>query len=153
MDIYLDTCSLCRPFDDQSKLRIKIETEAVQFIFEQIKKKKVKWIASEVLEFEINQINNLEKRIKILSFLKIANSKIKYSDKIEEKGIQIEKKGFNLLDALHISCSISSSAKYFITTVFRLKRRDLIYLTHYIFLVAFLRVLSILLQLIMKYLD
>ena len=67
MDIYLDTCSLCRPFDDQSKLRIKIETEAVQFIFEQIKKKKVKWIASEVLEFEINQINNLEKRIKILS--------------------------------------------------------------------------------------
>ena len=116
MDIYLDTCSLCRPFDDQSKLRIKIETEAVQFIFEQIKKKKVKWIASEVLEFEINQINNLEKRIKILSFLKFANSKIKYSDKIEEKALQIEKKGFNLLDALHISCSISSSAKYFITT-------------------------------------
>jgi hypothetical protein len=41
MDIYLDTCSLCRPFDDQSKLRIKIETEAVQFIFEQIKKRKL----------------------------------------------------------------------------------------------------------------
>lgn len=97
MDIYLDTCSLCRPFDNQNNLRIKIETEAVQFIFEQIKKKKMKWIASEVLEFEINQINNLEKRIKILSFLKFANSKIKYSDKIEEKALQIEKKGFNLL--------------------------------------------------------
>lgn len=116
MDIYLDTCSLCRPFDNQNNLRIKIETEAVQFIFEQIKKKKMKWIASEVLEFEINQINILEKRIKVLSFLKFADSKIKYSDKIEDIAVKIEKKGFNLLDALHISSSISSSAKYFITT-------------------------------------
>jgi hypothetical protein len=31
-------------------------------------------------------------------------------------------KGFNLLDALHISCSISSSAKYFITTDYEILR-------------------------------
>jgi len=122
MYIYLDTCSLCRPFDNQNNLRIKIETEAVQFIFEKIKLKKVKWIASEVLELEINQINNLEKRIKVLSFLKFANSKIKYSDRIEEKGVLIEKKGFNLLDAMHISSSLSSEAKYFITTDYEILR-------------------------------
>jgi len=30
--IYLDVCTLCRPFDDQSFLRIRLETDAVNLI-------------------------------------------------------------------------------------------------------------------------
>jgi len=30
--IYPDVCALCRPFDDQSYLRIRMETEAVNLI-------------------------------------------------------------------------------------------------------------------------
>ncbi|MDF2953368.1 MAG: hypothetical protein OD816_000613 [Thermodesulfobacterium sp.] len=30
--IYLDVCALCRPFDDQSYLRIRMETEAINLI-------------------------------------------------------------------------------------------------------------------------
>ena len=32
MRIYLDNCCLNRPFDDQSKMRIRLEAEAVLFI-------------------------------------------------------------------------------------------------------------------------
>ncbi|MCL4321813.1 MAG: hypothetical protein M0016_00195 [Deltaproteobacteria bacterium] len=29
--IYIDVCALCRPFDDQSLLRIRLETETVKW--------------------------------------------------------------------------------------------------------------------------
>jgi hypothetical protein len=34
--IYLDVCALCRPYDDQSYMRINLETIAVQLIFSAI---------------------------------------------------------------------------------------------------------------------
>ena len=34
--IYLDVCALCRPYDDQSYMRINFETIAVQLIFSAI---------------------------------------------------------------------------------------------------------------------
>ncbi len=37
--IYLDVCSLCRPFDDQSYTRIRLETEAVNLILSRVKSK------------------------------------------------------------------------------------------------------------------
>jgi len=36
MRIYLDNCSFNRPFDDQSSMRIKLETEAKLFVQEKI---------------------------------------------------------------------------------------------------------------------
>lgn len=36
MRIYMDNCCLNRPFDDQSKIRIRLESEAVLFIQEKI---------------------------------------------------------------------------------------------------------------------
>ena len=41
--VYLDVCALCRPFDDQSYLRIKMETEAVNLILAKVKKVSIKW--------------------------------------------------------------------------------------------------------------
>lgn len=35
--IYLDVCALSRPFDDQTFLRIRLETEAVNLILSKIK--------------------------------------------------------------------------------------------------------------------
>jgi hypothetical protein len=35
--IYLDVCALCRPFDDQAQIRIRLETEAVQLILSYVK--------------------------------------------------------------------------------------------------------------------
>jgi hypothetical protein len=34
--VYLDVCSLCRPFDDQKYSRIRLETEAVNLIFAKV---------------------------------------------------------------------------------------------------------------------
>jgi len=46
--IYLDVCVLCRPFDNQQYLRIKMEMEAVNLILSNVKKGKYKLIVSPV---------------------------------------------------------------------------------------------------------
>ena len=41
MYIYLDNCCFNRPFDDQSSIRIKLETDAKLYIQEQIRHQKL----------------------------------------------------------------------------------------------------------------
>jgi hypothetical protein len=64
--VYLDACSLCRPFDDQRYLRIRLETEAVNLILSKIKEGKYKMLVSPVHIKEIEAIENNFERIEIL---------------------------------------------------------------------------------------
>ena len=53
MRIYLDTCSLQRPLDDQWPLRNRLEAEAVLSILDLVKAGHFELMASDVLIFEI----------------------------------------------------------------------------------------------------
>ncbi len=55
MKIYLDTCCLNRPFDDQSQERIRLETEAVMIILARLSRKEWIWLGSQALEIEIDR--------------------------------------------------------------------------------------------------
>ena len=35
--IYIDVCALCRPFDEQEYMRIRLETEAVNLILSKVR--------------------------------------------------------------------------------------------------------------------
>jgi hypothetical protein len=48
MKIYLDTCCLNRPFDDQNQPRIRLESEAVTLILEKTHQREWEWVGSEV---------------------------------------------------------------------------------------------------------
>jgi len=37
--LYLDVCTLCRPFDDQNMMRIRLETDAFYLILRNIQNK------------------------------------------------------------------------------------------------------------------
>lgn len=41
MTIYLDTCAIQRPFDDQTQLRIALESEAVLALIEHVENGKI----------------------------------------------------------------------------------------------------------------
>ncbi len=56
--IYLDTCSIQRPLDSKSQLRIALEAEAVLGIMSLVEANKVNLISSEILLFEINRNSN-----------------------------------------------------------------------------------------------
>jgi hypothetical protein len=64
MKIYLDTCCYNRPYDDQTQERIHLEGEAVLAIINRRKQSNDEIIGSPVLDFEIGQIENMEKQEK-----------------------------------------------------------------------------------------
>ena len=49
--LYLDNCCFNRPFDDQSQLSVRLETEAILFIQHEIKEVKVDLAWSSILDF------------------------------------------------------------------------------------------------------
>ena len=64
-------CALSRPFDDQSFLRIRLETEAVNLILSKIKKGNYRLIVSPVHFKEIEAISEARERIELQTLLEI----------------------------------------------------------------------------------
>lgn len=58
MKIYLDNCCYNRPYDDQSQLRISLETQAKLYVQDLIKRGKVDLVSSYIL-FKTDEIQLL----------------------------------------------------------------------------------------------
>ena len=67
--IYLDVCALCRPYDDQSYMRIKLETIAVQLIFFAIDQNMYDLVYSSVHVKEISAISDQIERFELYHLL------------------------------------------------------------------------------------
>ena len=118
--IYLDTCCLNRPFDDQTQERIRLESEAVLAILSRIEKGNWNWVGSEVLMDEIEQTPDTQKlsRTKLLSGFIQENVEI--GEKETKRAKELQKEGFQLFDALHIACAEGAKADVFLSTDDRL---------------------------------
>jgi len=113
--VYLDSCSYNRPFDDQTQLRISLETQAKLFIQSLIKNNRIDLIYSYVCFYE-NYMNPFEnKKLSIFEFSRNAKYYVIENDDILVKADMIMSKGIKPLDALHLSCAINAEADYFIT--------------------------------------
>ncbi len=104
MKIYLDNCCFNRPFDDQSQIRIKLESEAKLEIQEEIRAGKVHLIWSYILDYENNKNPYQERKERIKGWKKYAIQDI------------LNKKGLPKIDSLHIACAIFAKCEYFLTT-------------------------------------
>jgi hypothetical protein len=62
MKVYLDTCSIQRPLDDQTQIHIRLESEAVLGIIALIESRQLELLSSEVLPFESQRNTNLSRR-------------------------------------------------------------------------------------------
>lgn len=69
-NLYLDVCSLCRQYDDQSYVRIVLETIAVHLIFSAIERNDYSLVYSPVHIKEISAITNKIERIELFHLLK-----------------------------------------------------------------------------------
>ncbi len=118
--IYLDTCCLNRPFDDQTQERVRLESEAVLAILSRIEKGEWEWIGSEVLSDEIEQIPDVQKlsRTKLLSGFIRQNVEIGEAE--TERAKELQKEGFQVFDALHIACAETAKVDAFLSTDDRL---------------------------------
>ena len=111
--IYLDVCALCRPFDDQSYLRIKLETEAVNLIIAKIKEGIYNFVVSPVHFKEIKAITEEIEQIHLLSFLDKYGIKVKINPKeAMKRAEELLKLKFGIADAAHVAFSEIAGAEF-----------------------------------------
>ncbi len=122
MQIYLDTCCLSRFFNDQTQTRIRSETEAFAEIISGFILMDWKWIASEVLIYEVNQNKDSDQRAYIKNLLTYAHKIVPVVPE-RLRGKQIALLGFQRRDALHIACAESGESDVLLTTDDRMLKR------------------------------
>ena len=114
--LYLDNCCFNRPFDDQSQIRIRLETEAKLKIQEEIRAGRFHLIWSYILDYENHRNPYQERKLRISKWKEYAVEDIEEESLLIETAKELNKKGFHKVDSLHISCAIISNCEYFLTT-------------------------------------
>jgi predicted nucleic acid-binding protein len=120
--IYMDVCSLNRPFDDWTQARIRLEAEAILAIALRCQNQEWQLISSTALEAEISKTPDLSRRQRVMDSLIIAKPIIPVSEKILQRAKEIVPLGFKSFDALHMSCAEAAKVDIFLTTDDRLLR-------------------------------
>jgi len=125
MKIYLDNCSYNRPFDDQSQMKIRLETEAKLYIQAGVRANHYILVWSYMLDFE-NDGNPYEEKQKAIRLWKdIANEYCSSTNDILSAGTIYMGLGIKAKDALHIACAVHSDCEYFITTDKKLLNKNI----------------------------
>ncbi|EDN66966.1 conserved hypothetical protein [Beggiatoa sp. PS] len=116
MKIYFDTCSLQRPLDNRSQLRIAIEAEAILGILVWLSETDtLDLISSDALVFEVERIPNVYRRHYVLEVLEESNIFIELNDEIETRAKTFHAIGIKPLDALHLDLCRSRKSRLFCT--------------------------------------
>ena len=117
MRIYLDNCCYNRPFDDQTQMKIHLETQAKLYIQAKIREGAYDLVWSYILDYENGKNPYEEKRLAIMPWKSIA--KFFVSEETNEILLFAESlttKGIKTFDALHISCAVAASCDYYLAT-------------------------------------
>lgn len=123
MRVYLDMCCYNRPYDDQSQLKIAMETQSKLYIQTLIKEKKLELIVSYMLRYECSKNPFEMRRNTIFDFISENTfGYVGYDRKeiIEAKAAEIMKAGVKFKDACHVASAIYAGCEYFISTDIRL---------------------------------
>ena len=126
--VSLDNCCFNRPFDDQSQLKIKLETEAKLFIQQAVAAGFFELVWSYILEYENNQNQLEDRRNAIYDWKKIAKTHCVENDEIIEYAEKLKMLNVRTKDALHVACAVYAKADYLVTTdrqLFNLRLNDI----------------------------
>src|SRR5258708_4136632 len=103
MRIYMDACSLQRPLDNRAQPRINVEAEAVLTILNLVESGDLELLSSEVLQFEIACIPDVQRQARAREMLRLASHELKLIDEIEAQAATFVKAGIKPMDALHLA--------------------------------------------------
>lgn len=116
-------CCYNRPYDDQSQLKISIETQSKLYIQNLIKDGKLDLVTSYMLRYECSKNPFAMRRNTIFEFINkytYAYVGIDHKSLIEKKAYEIMNTGIKFKDASHVASAIFANCEYFISTDIRL---------------------------------
>ncbi len=123
MRIYLDNCCYNRPYDDQTSIKISLETQAKLAIQEMVKLGKYALVSSETLEYEVDA-SPYSSQVQIIKGFIQENTSFyvgkRKRDDVEKLAIEITQTGVKYYDACHVASAIIADCEYFVTVDKRL---------------------------------
>ena len=121
--IYLDSCCFNRPFDDQSQLLVRLQTEAELDIQQSIREGKLALAWSAVLDLENIANADSERSKAIEGWKSLAVIDMDANPQIEALAEEIAGIGVKPMDALHVASAITAGSAYLLTTDKQLLRK------------------------------
>ena len=113
--LYLDVCTLCRPFDNQDLMRIRLETDAYYLILQAVQSGNYEMIVSPVHLQEIDAIRDFQERCEISAILEKFGTKPKPDlTPIRRRAEYLCTIKVGVADAAHVAFS-ESTADFFIS--------------------------------------
>lgn len=103
MKIYLDMCSLQRPLDTKTQLRISVEAEAILGVLALCESGQGELIGSAVLVFEAERNPHPVRRRYAFAVLSRAKHFIPLDSQVVERAQSFHASGIKPLDALHLA--------------------------------------------------
>ena len=116
LKVYLDACVLNRLSDDHAQERVRLEAQAVEQLVALVLVGRVVWVASRALEVELQQNRNPEKRKDALELLRYADSIMRDTPAIRERGLALGAVGYGAFDALHLAFAEDAETDALLTT-------------------------------------
>jgi predicted nucleic acid-binding protein len=118
LKIYLDNCCYNRPYDDLLIERNRLESEAVMSIIKLAQGGFLDIIGSEAIEFEMENLSNLEKLDNVRELYGITGKRVEYDDGIFVRAMEIRKRNKYIrpLDSLHLASAEKAEADLLLTT-------------------------------------
>jgi hypothetical protein len=116
MLVYLDNCCFNRPFDDQSQMRVRLETEAKLAIQAEVRDGAVRLGWSYILDFENDSNPSEERKENIKIWRNFASVDTTESPEILSVAVDLVSQGFRKMDSLHLASAMALQWDIFLTT-------------------------------------
>jgi len=111
--VYLDVCTLCRPFDDQSLVRIRLETSAVELILSHVRQKEIALIVSPAHDVEIGAIADLEERSQLALLLEQLGTRPRFDlSAARQRAEYLAAQRLGVADAAHVAFAEHAQADF-----------------------------------------
>jgi len=123
MLMYLDLCCFNRPYDDQSQVRVRLETEAKLSLQDKVRGGACQLVWSAVLDLENSKNPYLEHMQAISQWRALATHHVMANAQVMAMAEPLVASGVHTFDALHVASAMVGKAELFITTDDRLLRR------------------------------
>ena len=123
MKIYLDMCSLQRPLDTKTQVRVAMEAEAILNILALCASGYATLLASDALVFETAQNPHPIRKQYAFGVLAMATEFVLTDSHLEARARTFHAAGIKPLDALHFASAVAAQAAYLCTCDDRFLRR------------------------------
>ena len=114
--VYFDVCCLNRPFDDQTQVRIRLESEAVLLLLQAVQDGRLQMASSTAIEYENANNPDRQRHQAVLDLLRLATRTVEITDREERRARSLTNEGLGAYDALHVACAESVGADVLLTT-------------------------------------